>query len=80
MTMTRSELIEMFRSTAAEVAEREFPELTEESEISSMGVDSLAMLEVIGEMERTLKIRLPDEELSGIVTVRQLIDVVHAKL
>ena len=78
--MDRQKLITMFQTTASEVAEREFPELSEDSVIGNMGVDSLAMLEVVGEMERALKIQIPDDQLVGIETVGQLIDVVEKRL
>ena len=45
-----------------------------------MGVDSLAMLEVVGEMERSLSIQIPDDSLVGIETVAQLLDVVEKRI
>ena len=78
--MTRPELIEMFTTTASEVAEKQFSGITEETIISDLGVDSLAMLEVIGEMERELGIAIPDDNLVGISTVSQLLDVVEKRL
>ena len=78
--MTRPELIEMFTTTASEVAEKQFSGITEETIISALGVDSLAMLEVIGEMERELGIAIPDDNLVGISTVSQLLDVVEKRL
>ncbi len=45
-----------------------------------MGVDSLAMLEVIGEMERELDIQIPDDDLAGIRTVGELLDVVAERI
>ncbi|MBC7174096.1 MAG: acyl carrier protein, partial [Polyangiaceae bacterium] len=44
-----------------------------------MGVDSLAMLEVVGEMERELQIQIPDDQLVGIETVQQLLDLVEKR-
>jgi acyl carrier protein len=37
------------------------------------------MLEIVGEMERRLKIRLPDESLAGVETVQNLLDVVEKR-
>jgi acyl carrier protein len=73
--MDRAKLIEMFRAKASEIAE-----LREDSVIADMGVDSLAMLEVVGEMERELGISIPDDMLVGIETVAQLLDVVQKRL
>ena len=78
--MDRAQLIDMFQKTASEVAEKEFTGLTEDTVIADMGVDSLAMLEVVGEMERELSISIPDDSLVGIETVAQLLDVVEKRL
>ena len=78
--MERSELVGLFKKTAEEIAEKQFGELNEESVIANMGVDSLAMLEVIGEMERELKIQIPDDQLVGIETIKQLLDVVEKRI
>jgi acyl carrier protein len=37
------------------------------------------MLEIVGSMERELKIQLPDEALAGIQTVEDLISLVQKK-
>jgi acyl carrier protein len=78
--MDRVKLMEMFRTTASEVAEKDLSAIGEESVISSLGVDSLAMLEVVGSMERSLEVQIPDDQLVGIDTVRQLLDVVEKQL
>ena len=78
--MDRAQLIEMFVTTASEVAEKEFSEIEETTVIADMGVDSLAMLEVVGEMERALTIQIPDDNLVGIETVAQLLDVVQQRI
>jgi acyl carrier protein len=70
------ELLEMFRKTASEVVEKPFANVQEATVISELGLDSLAMLEVVGSMERQLKIQIPDDQLAGIHTVRDLLDVV----
>ncbi len=77
--MDRSNLLEVFRRTAAEVVEREFPDLGEATPITDLGIDSLGMLEIIGSLERELKIHLPDESLSGITTIKSLLDVVEQR-
>jgi acyl carrier protein len=37
------------------------------------------MLEIIGSMERQLKIQIPDENLSGITTIKDLLEVVRQR-
>lgn len=78
--MDRPKLIEMFRAKASEIAEKDFGTLREDSVIADMGIDSLAMLEVVGEMERELGISIPDDMLVGIETVAQLLDVVQKRI
>ncbi len=78
--MDRAQLIEMFKRLAAEVAEKDFSSITEDSVIADLGVDSLAMLEVVGEMERELEVQIPDDMLVGIETVAQLLDVVEKRV
>lgn len=78
--MERTQLMELFKAKASEVAERDFSGLEESSVIADMGVDSLAMLEVVGEMERELEVQIPDDNLVGIETVSQLLDVVEKRV
>jgi acyl carrier protein len=48
--------------------------------ISELAIDSLGILEIIGSLERRLRIQIPDESLSGIQTVRDLLDEVERRL
>jgi acyl carrier protein len=77
---TREQLLTMFRETATEVVEKDFHHATETTAISDLGVDSLAILEIIGSLERGLRIQIPDDGLSGIETVRDLLDEVEKRL
>ena len=79
MASTRAELLKIFHKTANEITEREFPSITEATVISELGIDSLGMLEIVGSMERELKVQLPDEALAGIQTVKDLIELVEKK-
>jgi len=79
MASRRAELLKIFMKTATDITEREFPVISETTEISELGIDSLGMLEIVGSMERELKVRLPDEALTSIVTVKDLLEVVEEK-
>lgn len=79
MPSSRAELLDIFQKTATEVVEREFPKISETTVISELGIDSLGMLEIVGSMERQLKITLPDETLAGIQTVKDLIELVEKR-
>jgi acyl carrier protein len=69
----------MFESTATEIVERPFKDIAETTKISELGIDSLGMLEIIGSLERQLKIQIPDEALTGLTTVRDLIEAVEKR-
>ncbi len=79
MAMSRADLLSMFQKTATEIAEKEFKSISETTVISELGIDSLGMLEIVGAMERQLKIQIPDESLAGIQTVRDLIELVEKR-
>lgn len=79
MGRSRQDLLAMFRETATEVVEQDFGHVAETSIISELGIDSLGMLEIIGSMERQLKIRIPDKSLSGIRTIADLLEVVEKR-
>jgi acyl carrier protein len=77
---TREDLLGMFCETATEVVERDFENMSEGTRIEELTIDSLGMLEIIGSLERRLRIQLPDESLTGLVTIRDLLDVVEKRL
>lgn len=79
MARNRSELLDVFRNTATEVAEKDFNAVAESSTIAELGIDSLGMLEIIGSLERELRIHIPDESLAGIVTVKDLLNAVESR-
>jgi acyl carrier protein len=70
----------MFCQTATEVVEKDFHHVTEPTIISELAIDSLGMLEIIGSLERRLRIQIPDESLTGLVTIGDLLDVVEARV
>lgn len=77
--MQRAELMTMFQTMATEIAEKDFGHVREESVIADLGIDSLGMLELIGSMERRLQVQIPDDQLVGIRTVKQLLDMVEKR-
>ena len=73
-------LLQLFRDLAGEIAEKDFSSVQEDQPIAELGIDSLAMLELVGTLERQLRVRVPDEKLVGLVTVRELLDLVEGGL
>ncbi|NUQ76081.1 MAG: acyl carrier protein [Polyangiaceae bacterium] len=68
----KRDLLEMFKSVAARVDKREFPHVTEASVITELGIDSLSMMQIVGEMETELGVMIPDEDLVELITVGDL--------
>jgi acyl carrier protein len=78
--MKSQDLIALFKQVAKEVDKRDFPELTGDSVISDLGIDSLSMMQIVGEMELKLDIIIPDEDLVELVTVKDLLEVVERRM
>lgn len=77
---TQQELIALFKQVATEVDKREFRDVTGESVITELGIDSLSMMQIVGEMELKLNIMIPDEDLVELVTVKDLVAVVARRI
>jgi acyl carrier protein len=80
MSNEKRDLLEMFKVVAARVDKREFPHVTAASVITDLGIDSLSMMQIVGEMETELGIMIPDEDLVELVTVGDLCKKVEARL
>jgi acyl carrier protein len=78
--MERAELLTRFRQMATEIAEKDFSHVTENQVIAELGIDSLQILELVGTLERDFGVTVPDDELVGIQTVKQLLDLVHKRM
>jgi len=77
---SRFELLTLFRETATEVVEKDFHHVIEASAIGDLAIDSLGILEIVGSLERQLRIQIPDERLAGVQTIRDLLDEVEKRL
>ena len=66
------DVIELFKQAALEVHGRELGALDAATEISTLGLDSVAVMEMTGCLEEKLKIRIPDEELAEVETLGEL--------
>ena len=76
----KKDLLAMFKVVAARVDKREFNNVTAESVITDLGIDSLSMMQIVGEMETELDVMIPDEDLVELVTVGDLCAKVEARL
>jgi acyl carrier protein len=79
-TPPRIDALEMFKSVAARVDKRDFPKVTRQSVITELGIDSLSMMQIVGELETELGVVIPDEDLVELVTVGDLCSKVEARM
>lgn len=70
------EFLVLFRRAAWEVAGVRLDELRIDTPVEAIELDSLAVFEVLGWIERELNVRLPEDELVLIRTLRDLTDLV----
>jgi acyl carrier protein len=76
----KRDLLELFKDVAVRVDKRALPHVTRASKISDLGIDSLSVMQIVGELETELGIMIPDEDLVEIVTVGDLCAKVEARL
>ena len=53
---------------------------TTESVITELGIDSLSMMQIVGEMETELGVMIPDEDLVELRTVGDLVKKIEQRL
>jgi len=76
----KKDLLAMFKVVAARVDKRPFDNVTTESVITELGIDSLSMMQIVGEMETELGIMIPDEDLVELITVGDLVSKIGARV
>ncbi len=70
------DVLEMFRQAALEADNRKLPQLTRDTVIATLGMDSVAVMELVSYFEEKLGVRIPDDELARIRTVGDLRDTI----
>jgi len=68
-----SELKEKLRAIVAEVSE--IDEIPDETSFSELGIDSMIALEIVAEVERTYKVRVPEEELKNVTNFNSVYEL-----
>jgi acyl carrier protein len=78
--MDRDDLVKLFQKVAAEIEANDYSHVTEDDAITSLGIDSLGLSELVGALEQELKIHIPEEQLAGVRTVKHLLDLMEKQL
>lgn len=78
--MTHEELFVLFRDVVQAIEKRPLADVTPDSVIADLGIDSLGMMEIVGELESRLDIMIPDDNLVKLQTVSDLLNVVARRL
>ena len=76
----KQDLLSLFKVVAGRVDKREFNNVTLDSVITELGIDSLSMMQVVGEMETELGVMIPDEDLVELITVGDLVKKIAARV
>ena len=71
----REAVFEAFRRGARERAGRTLGALGEDTTFESLGLGSLTLFEIIGDVERGLSVTLGDDDLAELQTLGDLIDL-----
>ena len=76
--MANEELKEKLRAIVAEVAEVD--EVPDDTPFKDLGIDSMMAIEIIADVERTYRIKIPEAELEQVVDLESVVTLVAAKL
>lgn len=78
--MNRQEIEERMRKVLAEQLAREPEEVTLEARFEEdLDADSLDLVEAVLALEEELDVKIPEEEMDGVKTVGQAVELVLAK-
>ena len=66
------DVIKLFKEAALEVSGRRLDDLTLDTPLADLALDSVLVLEVVSHVEQSLGVRFEDEDLSRIQTMRDL--------
>jgi acyl carrier protein len=76
--MSNQELRDSLRAIVTEVAELD--EVPDTAAFKDLGIDSMMAIEIVAEIERTYKIKIPEQELEQVTDLDSVTRLVAAKL
>jgi acyl carrier protein len=84
-SLDRAAILVMVRKELAEILEKSPDEIAEDIPFVDLGADSLALIELVEALEENLAtyvagFHIDDDDLEGLVSVRDAVDYVTAKM
>jgi acyl carrier protein len=84
-SLDRTAILGIVREQLAEILEKNPDEILEDVPFTDLGADSLALIELVEALEENLStymagFHIDDEDLEGLLSVRDAVDYVSAKL
>lgn len=76
--MSEEELKEKLRSIVMEVAELD--EVPDAKPFKDLGIDSMMAIEIVADVERAFKIKIPESELEQVTDLLSVVRLVEEKL
>jgi acyl carrier protein len=73
-----NDLREQLRAIVAEVAE--IDDVPDDKPFKDLGIDSMMAIEIVAEVERRYKIKIPEQELEQVRDLNSVLKLVAAKL
>ena len=79
--MDRQELRRVLTELLEETTGESYPEINEDQDLQEgLGLDSVDMFSLIVEIQSKLKVKIASEDVTSIVTVGDLLDLLQAKI
>jgi len=83
--LDRAAILELVRDELAEILEKSPGDIREDESFEDLGADSLALIELVEALEESLAtyaagFHIDDEDLEGLVSVKDAVDYVAVKL
>jgi len=76
--MQQQELREILRTIVAEVTEQD--DIPDGKPFKDLGIDSMMAIEIIAEVERRYKLKIPEHEIEKVVDLDSVVALVASKL
>jgi acyl carrier protein len=74
--LTQDAIIEIFTEAVLAIEKKELSDLNAQTDLSTLGFDSVTTMEILSEIEERLNIEFPEEELGDIYLMSDLIKLV----